>query len=209
MFTGLVQTVGMVEKIDHNDSDARFSINLGKIQPEEIRVGDSIAVSGVCLTVTGFMDRCFQTDVSKETLSRTVLQQWRVGSPVNLELALTLSSRLGGHLVSGHVDGMGKLVHCSVEGESTKMSFSGPQKLAGYISEKGSICIDGVSLTVNTVRDQGSAESGFDGVEFDVNIVPQTLEVTTLGTYSSGQSVNLEVDQIARYLERLLIIRSS
>lgn len=204
MFTGLIRSTGSVKNIDHNDSDARFTIGLGEIQQDEIEIGESIAVSGVCLTVTELLDRCFQADVSKETLSRTVLKQWRVGTEVNLELALTLSSRLGGHLVSGHVDAIGELVHSALEGESTKMNYRGPQKLAAYISEKGSICIDGVSLTVNTVRDLDPLESGSDGVEFDVNIVPHTLEVTTLGKYSPGQLVNLEVDLIARYLERLL-----
>lgn len=204
MFTGLVQSTGTVKKIDQNDSDARYSIDLGEIQQDEINVGDSIAVSGVCLTVIGFSDHCFQTDVSKETLSRTVLQQWRLGTAVNLELALTLSSRLGGHLVSGHVDGIGELARSADEGGSTIMSFRAPQKLAAYVAEKGSVCIDGVSLTVNAVRDLELSKAGFDGVEFDVNIVPHTLEVTTLGKFSSGQPVNLEVDLIARYLERLL-----
>lgn len=205
MFTGLVQSIGKVNEIELIGSDVRLVIDLGSYQQNEIEIGESISVSGVCLTVTNLLNHSFQADVSKETLSRSVLGEWKVGTRVNLELALSLSSRLGGHLVSGHVDGLGVLSSCVVEGSSTKMCFRAPQNLAAYIAEKGSICIDGVSLTVNGVRDLDlSFDSGSNGVEFDTNIVPHTLEVTTLGNYSPGQSVNLEVDLVARYLERLL-----
>ena len=204
MFTGLVQSIGEVNNVKFSDSDARFVIDLGELPESEIDIGESISVSGVCLTVTKILDHSFQADVSEATLSRTVLSDWKVGTRVNLELALRLSSRLGGHLVSGHVDGLGVLSDRAEQGGSAAMCFRASQNLAAYIAEKGSICIDGVSLTVNGVRDlESSSGSDLNGVEFDVNIVPHTLEVTTLGNYSQGQLVNLEVDIIARYLERL------
>ena len=204
MFTGLVQSVGMINEVELRDAGLCLRIDLGNLQEDAIDIVESISVNGVCLTVTELLGHAFQADVSKETLSRSTISDWKRGTCVNLELALTLSSRLGGHLVSGHVDGLGVLQSCVDEGESTRMHFHAPKNLAVYIAEKGSICIDGVSLTVNRITDPESI-SGLESqvVGFDVNIVPHTLEVTTLGSNSPGQSVNIEVDLIARYLERL------
>ncbi len=159
------------------------------------QVGDSIAVNGVCLTVTSFADHGFWVDVSGETLARTTFGEINVGSKVNLEQALTPTTRLGGHLVSGHVDGIGTVTSCWEQGRSVRFVIQAPPPLARYIAEKGSICVDGVSLTVN----------GVSGVSFDVNLVPHTLQETTLGAFAAGQRVNLEVDILARYLERLLL----
>ena len=160
-----------------------------------MRIGDSIAVSGVCLTAVELSEEGCWADVSVETLSRTTLARLREGSQVNLEKALMPTTRMGGHLVSGHVDGVGKVMERRDEGRSTRLLIKSPDALAKYIAEKGSICVDGVSLTVNSVR----------GAEFGLNIVPHTMEQTTLSDYRVGTDVNLEVDVIARYLERLLV----
>jgi riboflavin synthase len=157
-------------------------------------LGDSIAVNGVCLTAVELGEHFFYADVSNETLSCTTLQTAKVGTAVNLELALLASGRLGGHIVSGHVDGIGKVVEKQADGRSIRYKFNAPDSLAKYIAEKGSICINGISLTVNRV----------EGVCFSVNIVPHTLQETTLGTTQVGDRVNLEVDILARYLERLM-----
>ena len=158
-------------------------------------MGDSIAVNGVCLTATSFADGGFWVDVSGETLARTTFGEIAVGSKVNLEQSLTPTTRLGGHLVSGHVDGIGSVVSCWDQGRSLRFVIQAPPMLARYIAEKGSICVDGVSLTVNHVN----------GALFDLNIVPHTLQETTLGELVAGSRVNLEVDILARYLERLLL----
>ncbi len=157
-------------------------------------LGDSIAVNGVCLTAVELGPRYFCADVSNETLSRTTLRTATTGTPVNLELALTPTTRLGGHIVSGHVDGLGKVIDKRSDGRSIRFRFKAPDNLAKYIAEKGSICINGISLTVNEV----------DGAVFSVNIVPHTLQETTLGTTQMGDEVNLEVDLLARYMERLM-----
>ena len=157
-------------------------------------LGDSIAVNGVCLTAVELGERYFCADVSNETLSRTTLKSANTGAAVNLELALTPSSRLGGHIVSGHVDGIASVVEQQADGRSVRFKFRAPDNLAKYIAEKGSICIDGVSLTVNSV----------DGSFFSVNIVPHTLQETTLGGVKPGAEVNIEVDLLARYMERLM-----
>ncbi len=157
-------------------------------------LGDSIAVNGVCLTAVELGPRYFCADVSIETLSRTTLRTATTGTPVNLELALTPTTRLGGHIVSGHVDGLGKVIDKRSDGRSIRFRFKAPDNLAKYIAEKGSICINGISLTVNEV----------DGAVFSVNIVPHTLQETTLGTTQMGDEVNLEVDLLARYMERLM-----
>ena len=164
-----------------------------------IAVGDSICVSGVCLTAVELTQGGFRTDVSVESLARTTLGRLAAGSRVNLEASLTLESRLGGHLVSGHVDGIAQVIGRRDDARSVRMEFQAPDSLARYIAEKGSVCIDGTSLTVNRV----------DGPTFDVNIVPHTLVATTLGALGTGDRVNIEVDSIARYVERLLSFRET
>jgi riboflavin synthase len=195
MFTGIIQAVGHIERIDPKGGDARLSIATGGLDLTDTALGDSIAVSGVCLTAIGLGKGRFAADVSGETLARTTLGRKRPGDRVNLELALLPTTRLGGHLVSGHVDGVGRLMERQPDARSQRLRVEAPAGLAKYIAEKGSICIDGVSLTVNAVR----------GAQFDVNIVPHTMERTALGALAPGDAVNLEVDLIARYLERLLL----
>lgn len=195
MFTGIIEATGTVQALHDKGADRRIRIATGKLPLADVRLGDSIAVNGVCLTVVDLPGGGFAADVSGETLARSTLGALAAGSRVNLERALTLSTRLGGHLVSGHVDGVGHVVSRRSEGRSECFRMRAPAQLAKYIAEKGSICIDGISLTVNAV----------DGAEFELNIVPHTLQETTLGDYRAGQKVNLEVDLIARYLERLLL----
>ncbi len=195
MFTGIIQAIGAIAAIEHKDSDTRLRIRTGKLPLDDVRLGDSIAVNGVCLTAVALPGDGFVADVSGETLARTTLKALKVGSSVNLEKALTPTTRLGGHLVSGHVDGVGKVVSRQAAGRSVQFRIAAPAALAKYIAEKGSICVDGISLTVN----------GVDGAVFDLNIVPHTLAETTMSGYTVGTEVNLEVDQIARYLERLLL----
>ena len=195
MFTGIIQAIGSIDRIEPRGTDMRLRIATGKLPMDQVALGDSIAVNGVCLTAVEFDDRSFAADVSRESLSRTTLGELSAGSPVNLELALLPTTRLGGHLVSGHVDGVGRIVERTDDGRSWRFTLEAPEGLARYIAEKGSICINGISLTVNTVS----------GARFSVNIVPHTLQETTLGTSQAGDHVNLEVDLIARYLERLLL----
>lgn len=193
MFTGLIQSVGTIRSIARGG--ARIAIDAGKLDLAQAALGDSIAVSGVCLTLVARLGRVFEADVSQETLARTTLGGLAPGARVNLEPALTPTSRLGGHLVSGHVDGVGTVAARTPAGSSVRFRIQVPAPLAKYIAEKGSICVDGVSLTVNAV----------DGAEFEVNIVPHTAQETTLDDWRPGVHVNLEVDLIARYLERLLL----
>lgn len=195
MFTGIIEAVGRIAALERRGLDARLRIDAGKLDMGDVRLGDSIAVSGVCLTVIARGAQDFSADVSAETLARTTLGGLAPGAGVNLEKALTPTTRLGGHLVSGHVDGVGELAARYDEGRSLRMRFRAPAELARYIAAKGSICVDGVSLTVNAVQ----------GAEFEVNIVPHTLAETTLGELAAGAAVNLEVDILARYLERLLL----
>ena len=195
MFTGIIQAVGKIIALEPKGEDMRLRIGTGKLDLADVAIGDSIAVSGVCLTAVELPGDGFWADVSGETLKRTTLGQLMRGGAVNLEKALLPTTRLGGHLVSGHVDGLGQVTTRSEAGRSVKFRIKAPDNLARYIAEKGSICVDGVSLTVNTVH----------GSEFELNIVPHTLVETTIGEYQVGQSVNLEVDIIARYLERLLL----
>lgn len=194
MFTGIILAVGSIAAIQPRGGDCRLKIDTGKLSLTDCALGDSIAVNGVCLTAVELGAHYFCADVSNETLSRTTLKTARTGTEVNLELALTPSSRLGGHIVSGHVDGIGKVLEKQADGRSIRFKFKAPDALAKYIAEKGSICIDGISLTVNTV----------DGASFSVNIVPHTLQETTLGNTEIGSEVNLEVDLLARYMERLM-----
>lgn len=195
MFTGIIQSVGRIESIEDKGGDARIWIETGQLDMSDVQLGDSIAMNGVCLTAIELRDNAYCADVSGETLSLTSLKQLTVGSRVNLEKALTLQTRLGGHLVSGHVDGLGKVVERYDDARSVRFVIEAPASLARYIAMKGSITVDGVSLTVNRV----------DGCAFELNIVPHTLKETIMGDYQQGSEVNLEVDLLARYLERLLL----
>ena len=195
MFTGIIQAIGEVAALDQHGGDLRLRIRTGKLDLDDVALGDSIAVNGVCLTAVELPGDGFVADVSRETLSLTSLGQLRTGSPVNLEKALTLATRLGGHLVSGHVDGMGKVLERHDDARSVRFAIEAPAELARYIAHKGSITVDGTSLTVNAV----------DGRRFELNIVPHTLQETIMSGYAAGRRVNLEVDLVARYLERLLL----
>lgn len=199
MFTGIIQAIGTAVTIEPMGDDIRLRIDAGMLGAEALQPGDSVAVSGVCLTVTELIENGFWTDVSGETLSRTTLSKLSEGGLVNLEPALTPSTPLGGHMVSGHVDGIGIVRERGQEGRSVRFCIDAPSRLARYVAEKGSICVDGISLTVNKV----------ETTLFDVNIVPHTLNVTTMHAFAVGQEVNLEVDLIARYLERLLAAEHS
>jgi riboflavin synthase len=195
MFTGIIQAVGEIRKLTPRSGDAQLVIATGNLDMGDVAQGDSIAVNGVCLTAIAFDAASFTADVSSETLSRTTLGELAAGARVNLEKALTPTTRLGGHLVSGHVDGVGEVARRRSDGRSERFTIRAPNALAKYIAEKGSICVDGISLTINSVS----------GAEFELNIVPHTLSATTMGEFNAGRRVNLEVDIIARYLERLLL----
>ena len=195
MFTGIVQAIGTIEALRPQGGDVRLTIHTGKLDLDDVALGDSIAVNGVCLTVVELTGHGFVADVSRETLSLTSLGELAPGSPVNLEKALTLASRLGGHLVSGHVDGLGEVVARREDARSVRFTIEAPAELARYIAHKGSITVDGTSLTVN----------GVEGARFHLNIVPHTLQETIMSGYRPGTRVNLEVDLVARYLERLLL----
>lgn len=193
MFTGIIQAVGHVAVHEARGSDARLVIDAAALDLGDVAIGDSIAVAGVCLTAVALDGARFSADVSAETLRLTTLGVLRVGDPVNLEKSLRLADRLGGHLVSGHVDGIGTIARIDDDGASQRWTFSAPQALLRYIAVKGSICIDGTSLTVNSV----------EGAIFGVTLIPHTLAATTFGSRASGDAVNLEVDLVARYVERL------
>jgi riboflavin synthase len=194
MFTGIIQSIGTVADLQPKGGDIALVVNTGKLDMSDVELGDSIAVNGVCLTAVALTASSFTADVSRETLSLTSLGNSSKGSAVNLEKSLTLQTRLGGHLVSGHVDGLGEVESRRNDGRSEWFRIKAPDDLAKYIAAKGSITIDGVSLTVNRV----------DGLYFEINIVPHTLQETIIGDYHSGTRINLEVDIIARYLERLI-----
>jgi riboflavin synthase len=199
MFTGIIEAIGKVGSIQPRGSDFSLQIESDQLDMHDVKLGDSIAVNGVCLTATKLEKHGFWADVSNETLSKTTFRHLTPGSAVNLEKALTLSSRLGGHLVSGHVDGIGKLINQQPDGQSIRLDFSYPQELDRYIAAKGSITVQGISLTVNHV----------ENLCFSLNIVPHTLAKTTLANRQEGMEVNLEVDVIARYLEKLIRSDSS
>ena len=195
MFTGIIQAVGRIAGMEPRGGDLRVRVRTGKLDLGDVQAGDSIAVNGVCLTAVELPGDGFVADVSRETLSLTTLGALQQGSPVNLEKALTLSARLGGHLVAGHVDGIGEVFERHDDARSVRFTLEAPAALARYIAHKGSICVDGTSLTVNAVN----------GARFELNIVPHTLQETIMDTYRTGTRVNLEVDLIARYLERLIL----
>lgn len=195
MFTGIIQAVGQIQRLEPRGGDVRLTIHTGKLPLDSAALGDSIAVNGVCLTAVALTGQSFAADVSRESLALTTLGSLAPGSRVNLEKALTLATPLGGHLVSGHVDGIGTLLERHADARSWRLRIQAPAELARYIAHKGSICIDGVSLTVNRV----------DGAVFELNIVPHTIQETIIGDYQPGGHLNLEVDLIARYLERLLL----
>jgi len=194
MFTGIIQAVGSVAAMQSRGGDLRLRIETGSHFAADVAAGDSICTNGVCLTVVELPGDGYWADVSTETLDFTTLGDLEPGSPVNLEKALTPASRLGGHIVSGHVDGVGEVLHLTEDARSVRVAIRAPAALARYIAHKGSICVDGTSLTVNAVS----------GAEFDLNIIPQTMAETIFGQYRPGSRVNLEVDVIARYLERLI-----
>ena len=193
MFTGLIQAVGRIAQIEKGEQDIRLRIETGKLPLEDVALGDSIATSGVCLTVTELPGDGYWADVSPETLSLTTLGTKGIGDSVNLETSLTLNTPLGGHLVSGHVDGVGQIEAIIEDARFWRVKVAAPKNLARYIAMKGSICVDGTSLTVNQV----------EGASFELTIIPQTWEETVFSDYVVGSPVNLEVDVIARYLERL------
>ncbi|MGA0959600.1 MAG: riboflavin synthase [Sedimenticolaceae bacterium] len=195
MFTGIIESIGKIAKMEKRGGDVRLHIATGKLDLSDVALGDSIAVNGVCLTAVVLPGDGFVADVSNETLSLTSLGQLSTGSPVNLEKALTMSTRLGGHLVSGHVDGLGEVIAKSEDARSIRFTVKAPDELAKYIAHKGSVTVDGTSLTVNAVK----------GAEFELNIVPHTAQETIMSEYEVGRKVNLEVDLVARYLERLLL----
>ena len=194
MFTGIIQAVGEIADMQPSGGDMRLRINTGKLDLSDVDLGDSIAANGACLTVVELPGDGYWADVSVETLNFTTLGGLKTGSKVNLEKALTPASRLGGHIVSGHVDGVGEVVSLQVDARSWRFVMRAPDDLAKYIAHKGSITVDGTSLTVNAVN----------GAEFDLNIIPQTMAETVFGDYQPGSKLNLEVDVIARYLERLM-----
>lgn len=192
MFTGIIQAIGHIEILTPQEGDLRLNIAAGQLDLSDVNIGDSIAVSGVCLTVIRRDERSFEVHVSQETLSCTVgLDAPR---PVNLEKALCLADRLGGHLVSGHIDGVGQVVRVEPIGDCMLLAIRAPHALARYIAVKGSIAVDGVSLTVNAVAHD----------TFNLNLIPHTLNMTTLQHLGIGSRVNLEVDLIARYVERIM-----
>lgn len=195
MFTGIIQSVGEILTIEPKGDDASVRILTNELDLADVQLGDSIAVNGVCLTAVELPGDGFWADVSGETLSCTTFKSLIVGTKANLEKALTPTTRLGGHLVSGHVDGIGKVVERFNDGRSVRFYIQAPDDMAKYIAEKGSVCVDGISLTVNAVK----------GAVFELNIVPHTLQETTMGDFKVGTEVNLEVDIIARYLERLIL----
>jgi riboflavin synthase len=194
MFTGIIQCVGTVVSLEQRGGDLRLCLDAGGIGAEHLQLGASVAVAGVCLTVAERTARGFCADVSRETLALTTIGSWRAGARVNLEPALRVGDALGGHIVQGHVDGRAELRARSGDARSERMQFRAPPALQRYVARKGSVALDGVSLTVNAV----------EGADFDVNLVPHTLAVTTLAALQPGAQLNLEIDLMARYAERLL-----
>jgi len=194
MFTGIVEAVGQIASLTTRGKDLRMRVMSDDLDLADVKNGDSIAINGVCLTAVGLQQKSFDADVSTETLGCTTLGNLTVGDPVNLEKALLPTTRLGGHLVSGHVDAIAMVTDCRDDGRSVRITIEVPVELIRYLAAKGSVCVDGVSLTINDVHERC----------FSVNIIPHTQEQTIINHYRSGTRVNIEVDIIARYLERLL-----
>ena len=194
MFSGIVEDVGVLQALEEKDRGVVLRVGVRKIDAGELVAGESVAVNGVCLTVVSVEDGSFSVDASHETLSRTSLSGLRAGSGVNLERSLRVGDRMGGHIVTGHVDGTGTVESVAPVGESRVFSFSIPAALAKYVVEKGSVAVDGVSLTVNSVR----------GAEFSANIIPYTLRETTFSEFRRGREVNIECDIIGKYVEKML-----
>ena len=197
MFTGLIEGVGRLAARETRGGDARLAIDVGSLPFGDVQLGESIAVNGVCLTVVAFDTRSFEADASTETLALTTLGALVPGRAVNLERAMRPTDRLGGHMVSGHVDGVGRVLQVHDDARAQRWRFAAPAALLRYIATKGSICVDGVSLTVNAV----------DGEGFEVALVPHTVTHTAFAETAVGEAVNLEVDLVARYVERLLQAR--
>jgi riboflavin synthase len=194
MFTGIVLARGRLTSVTERGGDLQLGIDAAGLDGARLGIGDSISVQGACLTVTRKLGSCFFADVSRETMAKTTLGKLKAGSSVNLEPSLRAGDALGGHMVSGHVDALGVLRQTAEDARSRRMEFELPADLMRFVAPKGSICIDGVSLTVNKV----------EGLRFDVNIIPHTLKETTLGELRIGNEVNIEIDVVARYLERLM-----
>lgn len=194
MFTGIIKAKGRISRVEDRGGDQRLLIESPDIHWSQFEVGDSIAINGVCLTAIELHAQGFATDVSSETLAVTALDRAGVGAEVNIEPAVSLGERLGGHLVTGHVDCVGTVSSLRRDARSVRLDIEMPTDYARYVAKKGSICVDGVSLTVNEVSDSG----------FEVNIIPHTAAVTIIGGYAEGTRVNIEVDVVARYLERLV-----
>lgn len=194
MFTGIIQTIGSISSIEKKGEDSRFIFNTGEMELSDMKLGDSISVNGACLSIIEKENHSFSADLSKETLSLTTFSNLKVGSRINLEKAMMLSDRINGHMVSGHVDGVGKVVNKIDEGRSVKYTIEFPVELKQFISKKGSVSVDGVSLTINEVNKN----------TFDVNIIPHTLSETIFSEYDIDTKLNIEVDQIARYLEQII-----
>ena len=199
MFTGIVQDVGRIERCEARGGDLRMVIACDRLDMRRVQLGDSVSVQGCCLTAAEVQARAFAADVSRETLALTTLGDLQPGAPVNLEPALRAGEPLGGHLVSGHVDGVGQVLAVSGDARSQRLVIGVPPPLARFLAPKGSVAVDGVSLTVNAVEE----------ATFGVNIIPHTQTATTLGRLTPGSRVNIEVDQVARYLARLLAVPGS
>lgn len=195
MFTGIIEALGTIDSMVDQGESIRLKVGVGKLDMSDVALGDSIATNGVCLTVVDYSPHHYSADVSAETIRLTGFAQYKPGTQVNLEKAMQVSSRFGGHIVSGHVDGVGEVSRIIQHSDYVEIWIDAPDELAKYIAHKGSITVDGVSLTVNKVN----------GSEFMLWIIPHTLQETVLGTYKTGTRVNLEVDVIARYLERLML----
>lgn len=195
MFTGIIEAVGTVRRLEARGGDLRLTVAVGKLDMGDVKLGDSIATNGVCLTVIERGSDWYLADVSRETVQRSTLATFVTGQLLNLEKALTPTTRLGGHIVSGHVDGIGEVVSVTPDARSIRYRIKAPDALARYIAEKGSITTDGISLTVNAI----------EGAVFDLNIVPHTVQETTVGSWAPGVRINLEVDILARYMERLIL----
>lgn len=195
MFTGIISAIGDIADLEQRGGDVRLTIRTGNLSLTDVQLGDSIACNGACLTAVELTGEGFIADVSVETLNLTTIGNWKTGSRINLEKAMQASDRFGGHIVSGHVDGIGEVVSLEEDARSWRFRIRAPKGLAKYIAHKGSITLDGTSLTINKV----------EGSEFELNIVPHTMTHTVMGDYAVGTKVNLEVDLVARYLERLLL----